>query len=257
MKIQYVSSVFFIVFFFACSKAQPDYQSIPGIEVKPGSSYVNTGFFTPFKTMGKVLLEKGSGKESVFRYFEKEMDFFDWEGKKVIRQILKYSDDKKKPTGIHTTYYDPESLAVLFWEYQNQKNKKASFAFQMNGTEVAGTMDLSIPKDQWQRADIGVQLFQNESRELFFRSLNMEKGSTIKFPVVGMQPPYHGWISYTFDREEELDFSGKKHLARIWVSSSQQGTYYAVIDEAPYVIKRVVQAGKENHVFQYETLEEH
>lgn len=243
-------SVLFIAALISCSNAQNT--KIMGEPVTPGSEKIKADFFEPFVVKGIINTVSKKGETSIFRYINKEMLFSKYNGETVIKQILSYSNKNKELTGVHTTFYNPKTLEVLFWRYDNKKNN-SSFAFKTQGTKIMGTQDLKLPEEQWRGADLGVKLFQNESRELFFRGLNVPIGTVIKFPVIGMQPPFHGWVSYTYSKDEKVNYNGKTYNAKIWESSNDAQTFYVVIDKAPYVIKREVQAGKEKHIFSFGT----
>ncbi len=177
------------------------------------------------------------------------MDFFTWKGQKIIRQKLTYRNKNGETSGVHTTYYDPKTLSVQYWSY---KNASKSFAFKMDGTKISGTQNIDAPEDTWKTLDIGTMLFQNETRELFFRAVQVQKGTIIKFPVIGTSPPFHGWISYTYAKDQTLEYKGKVYNAKVWEATGNPKSYYIVIDKAPYVIKRVVFTGKDTHIFTYQ-----
>lgn len=247
------SKILLVLLFFtyACHPAQPQRKELPGIEIMPGSPWLDTSFFQAFETAGIVHIRNKKGKTKIFRHLRKKMDLFEWEGQLVIRQELDYANLKRHATGTHTTYYDPKSLGVLYWSFTDHKSK-GGFAFRMNGTSIKGTQDPNLLVEKWKSMDIGVQLFQNETRELLLRAIQVELGQTVKFPVIGMQAPFYGWVSYTYVRDEVLDYGGKSHPAKIWAAANDPNTFYAVIDLPPYVIRREVRAGKETHIFTYE-----
>lgn len=243
-----------VVLAYACHPTQSQQKELLGIEITPGCEWLDTSFFEAFETEGMVHIRNKKGKSKPFRYIQKKMDFFEWEGKQVIRQRLDYANPNRQPSGTHTTYYDPSTFGVLYWAYTDHKTK-AGFAFRMDGTTIKGTQDPNLLVEKWQSRDIGVQLFQNETRELLLRAIQIELGQTVRFPVIGMQVPFYGWVSYTYLRDEKLDYEGKSHPAKIWASSTDPNTYYAVIEIPPYVIKREVSTGKETHIFTYDPVQ--
>ena len=242
--------------FYSCSNAnsQSRRQTLPGEEVLAGSSMVDASFFQPFSVKGKIM-EVSGDKESLFRSMEKVMNKKKVDGMEVIVQQLTYSGEKGK-TGVHTTHYDPKTLQVLYWEYESFTGS-THLAFKANGTQLSGSQNPG-PDAKWQSMDIGVPLFQNETRELLFRSLHKSpKGTKIKFPIIGMRPPFHGWVAYEYSKDESINYDGKVVSAKIWSAIGNPDSYYAVIDEAPYVIKRVLPAGKKaSHIFSFEGVED-
>ncbi len=255
-KLSFKSQALLLILILAsCSQSnsQPTRESLPGDEILPGSEQMSTAFFTPFKVTGQIIEEKGNEAET-FRSFEKEMLFEDYNGKKAIKQILTYTQKDRK-TGVHTTLYDPKTFQVIYWEYKSHTNS-THFAFKANGTKLSGTQNPSSSSPQWQTTDLGIGLFQNETRELLFRSLySAEKGTQVKFPIIGMQAPFHGWIAYEYKKDESIEYGGRKRKAKIWSAVGNSTIYYAVIDQAPYVIQREVPAGKKSkHVFTYDPI---
>lgn len=235
---------------FTCKKAESQ-QILPGTSITPGHSQLETDFFEPFSVRGTISLNKKNGGSSVFRLFDKIMERIDWNDKQVLRQELRYLDSNKKPTGTHITYYDPKTLQVLHWEYR-LKDGKTAFIFEQENTVIRGTQKAKTPRDQWQSSDIGTKVFQNETRELFFRALQANVGDVIKFPIIGNQPPFHGWVSYTYSETKATTYKGSSYNAKIWTATTNPNNYYVIIDVPPYVIERGVQAGSEMHVFTYD-----
>ncbi|WP_298755976.1 hypothetical protein [uncultured Psychroserpens sp.] len=246
--LNYTFSLLAFFIFMSCSNAQK--QNIEGKKVTPNSPEIKTGFFEPFTVDGVINIETKKGKTSVFRYVNKQMNFDLLNNQKVIKQVLSYFDNKKKLTGVHTTIYDPTTFHVLYWRYDNKTNN-SSFAFKTEGTTIKGTQDVSLPDNEWKGIDIGTKVFQNESRELFFRAVNVPIGTVVSFPIIGMQSPFHGWVNYKYSKNRKVLFEGKSYDAKIWEAANDSNTFYVVIDKAPYVIKREVSTGKEKHVFSY------
>ncbi len=244
--------VLFTVFatFLSCSNAQQP-KSVEGQEIKPGAKELQTGFFSPFNVDGVINEVDKKGKTSVFRIVNKTMENTEFNGSPAIKQKLHYYDANEIPTGVHITIYDPKTLQVLFWQYKNKSNNTA-FAFKQEGTFIKGTEDLNAPDDKWQGMDIGTKVFQNESRELLFRAMDVPIGTVVKFPVIGMQPPFHGWVNYKYAKNKKATYKGKSYDAKIWESANDPDTFYTVIEEAPYVIHREVNAGKGvKHIFTF------
>ncbi len=244
----FILLTFFV--FFSCSNAQQP-KSVEGIEIKPGAEELQTEFFSPFNVDGVINEVDKKGKSSVFRIVNKTMENTEYNGSPAIKQKLHYYDANKKPTGVHITIYDSKTLQVLYWQYKN-KSDNSAFAFKQEGTTIKGTQDLNVPDDKWQGMDIGTKVFQNESRELLFRALDVPLNTVVSFPVIGMKPPFHGWVNYKYASTKKVTYKGKVYDAKIWESANDAKTFYTVIDEAPYVIHREVNAGKgSKHVFTF------
>ena len=259
MKTQnYIILLLVTVILSSCNPAQSQSRRdhLPGREVLPGSELMDVSFFEPFTSTG-MIDEVKNGIRNPFRKIMKKMRWIDKEGKKLIEQVLTYRDPKNdKVTGIHKTYYDPATLQVVYWDYY-KNGSKGQFAFKAEGTKLSGTQSPGDENAKWRTVDVGLKLFQNESRELLFRALgNVPVGTEVKFPIIGMQPPFHGWVSYKYAKDQEVSFNGKKVIAQLWQASNNAESYYQVIKEEPYVILRALPTGGTNaHVFSYQTVQ--
>lgn len=155
-----------LCFSHACHPAQPQQKELPGIEIIPGSPWLDTSFFQAFEAKGMVHIKNKKGKTKVFRHLQKKMDVFEWEGQSVIRQQLDYADPKQQATGTHITYYDPKSLGVLYWSYTDHKTD-AAFAFRMDGTSIRGTQDPNLLVEKWKRFSYSKTKQENYCYEQF------------------------------------------------------------------------------------------
>lgn len=259
-KIQnYFMALSALIIMSSCNTAQSQSprESLPGTEVLPGSKLIDASFFRPFSAEG-MIYEIKNGRQSPFRKMSKEMRWVDSEGGRLIEQVLTYRDPKgDKVTGIHKTHYDPQTLQVVYWDYYKDGHK-GQFAFKAEGTRLSGTQTPGQNNAKWQTVDLKVKLFQNETREMLFRSLrDVPVGTEVKFPIIGMQSPFHGWVAYKYNGDKGIMFNGRKFMAQVWQAAGNKDSYYHVIDQAPYVIARSLPTGKtSNHLFHYDTVSE-